>query len=225
MRKARGEAAKTEAGKRPAVKKPAEKKPERAEDGTARARLLAAAAELFYREGIRSVGIDQIIAAADVAKMSLYRSFASKDELIAAYLRERDRLYWQWWDRTVAGHDAPRKQILALVRYLAKLPSRPGWRGCPFTNAATEFPEPDHPARRVAEGNKRELRRRLVELARRAGARDPDVLADQLFLLFEGVYASAQTFGSASPAPQIVGAAEALLDAQRARGSTISSAR
>lgn len=187
----------------------------RSKESSARERLLAAANELFYRDGIRSVGIDEIIAAADVAKMSLYRSFPSKDELVAAYLRERDVRYWEWWDSVVARHpNAPRDQLMALVRYLAKLPSRPGWRGCPFTNAATEFPEPDHPARRVAEENKRKLRSRLRDLAREADARDAESLADQLVLLFEGVYASAQTFRSPHPATRAIAAAEALLAAQ-----------
>jgi AcrR family transcriptional regulator len=187
----------------------------RGEEASARERLLAAANELFYRDGIRSVGIDEVIAAADVAKMSLYRCFPSKDELIAAYLRERDTKYWEWWDGVVARHpNAPREQLLALFRGLAKLPSRPGWRGCPFTNAATEFPEPDHPARKVAEDNKRKLRGRLRDLAREAGGRDAESLADQLVLLFEGVYASAQTFGGSHPATRVVAAAEALLAAQ-----------
>jgi AcrR family transcriptional regulator len=195
--------------------KKTEKAGKRGEEISARERLLAAANELFYRDGIRSVGIDEVIAAAAVAKMSLYRSFPSKDELVAAYLRERDTKYWEWWDGIVARHpNAPREQLRALFRYLAKLPSREGWRGCPFTNAATEFPEPDHPARRVAEDNKRKLRTRLRDLARDAGARDADSLADQLVLLFEGVYASAQTFGNPHPATRAVVAAEALLAAQ-----------
>src|SRR5579883_2488893 len=129
-----------------------------AEERPARERLLAAAGELFYRQGIRSVGVDEIVAAADVAKMSLYRSFPSKDELVAAYLREYDARYWRGWDRILAEHPGkPREQLLALFRALARRTTRPDWRGCPFTNAATEFPEPDHPARHVAEANKREL--------------------------------------------------------------------
>lgn len=187
----------------------------RGEDRTARERLLATAGELFYRQGIRSVGIDEIIAKAEVAKMSLYRSFPSKDELVAAYLRERDEGYWQWWDRVVAEHPgAPREQILALFRSLMKRTTRPGWRGCPFTNAATEFPEGDHPGRKVAEANKRQLRRRLRDLARDAGARDAEGLGDELVLLFEGVYASAQTFGAAGPANRAAEAAAALLAAR-----------
>jgi AcrR family transcriptional regulator len=184
------------------------------EERSARERLLAAASDLFYRRGIRSVGIDEVIAAADVAKMSLYRSFPSKDELVAAYLRERDALYWQWWDSVMARHpDAPRAQFSALFQSLARRATRTDYRGCPFTNAATEFPEPDHPARLVAAANKRELRRRLRDLVRAIGVRDAESLADHLVLLFEGTYSSAQTFGSGGPAHRVAAAAEALLAA------------
>ena len=185
------------------------------EDRPARERLLAVAGELFYRQGIRSVGVDEIIAAADVAKMSLYRSFASKDALIAAYLRERDESYWRHWDAVIERHpEGPRAQLLALFRSLARRAARPEWRGCPFTNAATEFPEPEHPARRVAEAHKRELRRRLRGLARATGADDAAALADQLVLLFEGVYASVQTFGAKGPAAAVVQAVDAVIAAQ-----------
>ncbi|HEX7969950.1 MAG TPA: TetR/AcrR family transcriptional regulator, partial [Stellaceae bacterium] len=175
-------------------------KAERGAEATPRERLLAVASDLFYRQGIRSVGVDEIVAAADVAKMSLYRSFASKDELVGAYLRERDERYWRWWDEVVAPHaGSPRAQLHALFASLASRTTRPGYRGCPFTNAATEFPEPDHPARKIAEANKRELQRRLRALAKAAGARRPAALADQLVLLFEGAYSTAQTFGADGP--------------------------
>jgi AcrR family transcriptional regulator len=183
------------------------------DDRSARERLLAVAGELFYRQGIRSVGVDEIVACADVAKMSLYRSFSSKDELVAAYLRDRNERYWRWWDGVTARHPGhPREQLRGLFRSLARRATRSDWRGCPFTNAATEFPEPDHPGRRVAEANKRELRLRLRELARRAGAREPALLADQLVLLFEGAYSSAQTFGANGPAAAVADAAAALIE-------------
>lgn len=185
-----------------------------ADEPSARDRLLAAAGELFYRQGIRSVGVDEIVAKADVAKMSLYRSFPSKDGLAAAYLEATDRRYWRWWDEAVARHPGdPRAQLAALFRGLARRTTGAEWRGCPFTNAATEFPEHGHPARRVAEANKRELRRRLLALCREAGARRPALLADELVLLFEGAYASAQTFGPDGPAAAVVDAAEALIAA------------
>jgi AcrR family transcriptional regulator len=198
-------------------RKPAAAKPTKSEadDRPARERLLAAAGELFYRQGIRSVGVDEIVASADVAKMSLYRSFSSKDELVAAYLRDRDERYWRWWDEVTDRHPGqPREQLLGLFRSLARRATRPDWRGCPFTNAATEFPEADHPGRRVAEAHKRELRRRLRELARLAGALEPALLGDQLVLLFEGAYTSAQTFGANGPAVAVVEAAERLIEAQ-----------
>jgi AcrR family transcriptional regulator len=181
---------------------------------SARDRLLAAAGELFYRQGIRSVGVDEIVAKADVAKMSLYRSFPSKDVLAAAYLEAVDQRYWRWWDETVARHPGdPRAQLRALFRSLVRRTTRADWRGCPFTNAATEFPEPDHPARLVAEANKRELRRRLLGVVRAAGARHPARLADELLLLVEGAYVSGQTFGPDGPATAAAEAADALIAA------------
>lgn len=184
-------------------------------DKSARARILEAATELFYREGIRAIGIDTIIARSGVAKMSLYRNFASKDDLVVAFLEHRDGIYWQWWDDVMAAHpgDAAR-QISDLFASLARRVSRPDYRGCPFINTSTEFPDPDHPARAVCRANKRELRRRLLALAQRAGARDCEVLADQFLLLMDGAYASEQNFPTHGPASGLQAAAEALLAAQ-----------
>src|SRR5882762_7398109 len=145
-----------------------------AAEKSARQRILETATDLFYREGIRAVGIDTIIARSGVAKMSLYRNFASKDDLVVAFLEYRDGIYWQWWDHVMAGHpDDAARQISDLFASLTRRVSSPHYRGCPFINTSTEFPDPDHPARAVCRANKRELRRRLLDLARRAGARDP----------------------------------------------------
>ncbi|HJT07176.1 MAG TPA: TetR/AcrR family transcriptional regulator [Stellaceae bacterium] len=193
---------------------------ENAAEKPARERILAVASDLFYRQGIRSVGVDEVVAAAGVAKMSLYRSFPSKDELAAAYLEAVDERYWRWWDEIAARHpQAPREQLRELFLSLAKRTTRADWRGCPFTNAATEFPEIGHPARAVAEANKHELRRRLVDLCRAIEAQEPAALADQLVLLFEGAYTSAQTFGADGPACAVAAAAEALIEAQLSRKS------
>src|SRR5260221_1571461 len=102
-------------------------------DKSARARILETATELFYREGIRAVGIDTIIARSGVAKMSLYRNFASKDDLVVAFLEYRDGIYWQWWDHVMAGpppHAPP--QNSELFPSLALRGSRPPQRGRPF---------------------------------------------------------------------------------------------
>jgi AcrR family transcriptional regulator len=183
--------------------------------GRARDRIFAAAREMFYRKGIRAVGVESIVAAAGATKMSLYRSFPSKDDLVVAYLRERDAVYWQWWDDIMDRHKGdPRAQLRALVESVGRRTTRAEYRGCPFTNAATEFPDPDNPGREVAAENKRELRTRLRGLAAAIGARDPARLADQLFLLIEGAYASGQMMGSEGPAAGIADAADALVDAQ-----------
>ncbi|WP_225772686.1 TetR/AcrR family transcriptional regulator [Inquilinus sp. Marseille-Q2685] len=185
----------------------------------ARDRIFAVADELFYRQGIRAVGVDTIAKEAGVAKISLYRAFPSKDDLVVAYLEDRNADYWQRWDKAFDKHEGdPRAQLRALMEYLADRTTAPGYRGCPFTNDATEFPEPSHPGRRVAEANKRELRQRLLRLAEALGAPDPQALADGLVLLVEGAYAISQTLrGRDGPGKAIVWAAEALVEAQLRR--------
>jgi AcrR family transcriptional regulator len=179
----------------------------------ARERILETATELFYREGIRAVGVDTIVARSGVAKMSLYRSFPSKDDLVAAFLEAADRRYWAWWDRVVARHPGdPRAQLGALLRAVAKRTRSPDYRGCPFVNTATEFPDAGHPGRAVALANKRAVRARLRQLAADAGARDPDLLADQLQVLLDGAYATGQM--QPGPPDAITSAADTLIDAQ-----------
>jgi AcrR family transcriptional regulator len=180
----------------------------------ARERVLRAARRMFYERGIRAVGVEAIVAEAGVTKMSLYRHFASKDELVAACLAERMERFWGWWDEAAASNPGdPRGQLLATFEALARRTTRPGFRGCPMTNAAIEFPEAGHPSRLLSEAHKRELRDRLRALAAAAGARDPEPLTDGLLLLIEGAYASSQTFGPDGPARSVARAADALLRA------------
>jgi AcrR family transcriptional regulator len=178
-------------------------------------RIGETARELFYRQGIRAVGVDEIVTRAGVTKPSLYRAYASKDELAAAYLRGYDGEFWARFDQTATDHpDDARAQLLAWLEGLAARATQAGYRGCGLTNAAVEYPQAGHPARVVAEANKTELRRRLRDLAQRLGARDADALGDSLLLLIEGAYASGQLFGEGGPAAVIAKAAEALIDAQ-----------
>ncbi len=183
-----------------------------------RQRIIETASEMFYRDGVRAVGIDAIIARCGVAKMSLYRHFPSKDALVAAWLAERNQAFWRRWDRAEAttGGDDPRGRIEAVLDMVATLVSRPQWRGCPFLNTGTEFPEPDHPARAVILANKRAVGERLRSLAAAAGARDPDLLAQQLQLLIDGAYAIGQSLGPAGPARAVATAGRALIAAQLA---------
>ena len=154
---------------------------------------------------------------AGVTKPSLYRSFASKDELAASYLRDYDLEFWKKFEAAVDLHPGdPRSQILAFLRALAQRAIMPTFRGCGLTNAAVEYPEPGHPARLVAENNKRVLRARLQGMARDMGARDPEELGDGLLLLIEGAYATSQLFGPDGPALHVVEAAERLIDSSLA---------
>jgi AcrR family transcriptional regulator len=177
-------------------------------------RIFEIAADLFYRQSIRSVGVETIVQLAGVSKISLYRSFKSKDDLIVAYLENRDAEYWRIVDQRMARHqDDPRSQLDELMRYIAERTTTPGYRGCPFINYAAEFPDPSHPGHRVAAANKQEMWRRLACLAEEAGAADANGLADALFLLIDGAYASSQTVGGrAGPARTLPRAANALIE-------------
>src|SRR5712672_2811862 len=136
----------------------------------ARERILATASELFYREGIRAIGVDTVVERSGVSKTSLYRLFESKDALIAAFAAERDQSFWAWWDHIEEQHaDDPRVLLDALLSGIAKRIGRPAYRGCPFLNLTTEFPDRNHPGRVVARGNKEEMLARLRSEERRVG--------------------------------------------------------
>ena len=148
---------------------------------SARERILATASELFYREGIRAIGVDTVVERSGVSKTSLYRLFDSKDALIAAFAAEQDRLFWARWDRIEKQHaDDPRALLEALLSGIAERIGRPAYRGCPFFNLVTEFPDKNHPGRVVARGNKEELRARLATIVAKLGAADPNRVASQI---------------------------------------------
>ncbi|WP_291187118.1 TetR/AcrR family transcriptional regulator [Dokdonella sp.] len=177
-------------------------------------RIRAVADDMFYREGIRAIGVDEIVTRAGVTKPSLYRSFASKDELAAAYLRDYEAAFWERFDAAAKGHEHdPRAHLLAYFEGLAQRASKGGYRGCGLTNAAVEYPQAEHPARKVAEANKRALRSRLAAMAKDMGAADAQALGDGLLLLLEGAYASGQLFGKGGPVRSLVENAQRLIDA------------
>jgi len=160
-----------------------------------RDRIFETACDLFYRHGIRAVGVDTIASEAGTNKMSFYRSWASKDELVAEYLRNEEREGWEWWDEMMAPYAGdPRKQVEALFDAHSKETCKMDSRGCPLANAAVEITEPEHPARGVVEQYKTEMRRRFRKLAREMGAHEADVLGDSLMLLWEGSYLTRLTF-------------------------------
>src|SRR6202521_4026367 len=149
-----------------------------------RDRIMRTASDLFYRHGIHAVGVDTIASEAGTNKMSFYRNFASKDELVAEYLRSEEREGMLWWDETLAAHAGnPRLQIESLFDVLVKNTCEDDSRGCALANAAVEITEPDHPARPVIEKYKADMRRRFQQLARDMHARDPELLGDSLMRL------------------------------------------
>ena len=179
-----------------------------------RDRIMKTASDLFYRHGIHAVGVDTIATEAGTNKMSFYRNFASKDELVAEYLRGEEREGMLWWDETLAEHAGnARLQVESLFDVLVKHNCDEDSRGCALANAAVEITEPDHPARPVIEKYKADMRRRFRQLAREMGAREPDALGDALMLLWEGAYLSRVTMGADGPVQGAAKAARALIAA------------
>lgn len=179
-----------------------------------RDRIMQTARDLFYARGIHAVGVDAIVSEAGTNKMSFYRSFASKDELVAEYLRAEEREGWHCWDETLAEHAGnPRAQVEALFDVLVTSSYPKGARGCPLANAAVEITEPDHPGRPVIEQNKAEMRRRFRQLAHEMGSREADSLGDALMLLWEGSYLTRLTLGQNGPVQEAGKAARALIAA------------
>jgi AcrR family transcriptional regulator len=183
-----------------------------------RDRIFRTACDLFYRHGIRAVGVDTIASEAGTNKMSFYRSFASKDELVAEYLRDQERQGWAWWDALIAPHAGnPQAQVEALFDAHAIRSCASGARGCALANSAAEIDDEAHPARRVVEEFSGELRRRFRQLAKDMRAREPEALGDALLLLFEGIYLTQLTFHSKhGPAQNAAAAARALIRAYTA---------
>ena len=175
-------------------------------------RIRASASELFYREGIRAVGVDEVVDRAGVTKPSLYRAFASKDELAAEYLRDYDRDFWERFEHPGGkSYSNARDHVLAYIGGIASRATLKGYRGCGLTNAAVEYPSRDNPARQGAEAHKKVFRKRLRELAAAMGARHPAVLGDALLLLIEGIYVTGQQ-SEEGPAQSAVAVAKLLID-------------
>jgi AcrR family transcriptional regulator len=183
-------------------------------DGTVapRDRILAAAADLFYRHGIRAVGVDSIAEAAHTNKMTLYRHFTSKDELVAEYLRQSANEADKCWDRFEKAHPGDAlAQLRAWLQEMAGHVAANDARGCPLANAAVELPEKNHPARSVIEACKNAQRARLAGLCRAAGLSEPDLLADEFDLLLEGARMSAQSVGAAGLDARLIRMGEAMI--------------
>lgn len=155
--------------------------------------LLTTAVNLFHKEGYHAVGIDRILAEARVSKPTLYAHFSSKDELIVAALRQRDAQARERFRAGLRGHaDNPRQQLLAIFDMLESWVQNPEFTGCLFINASAEFASHDDPIHRAAAEHKTAYREIIAELAEQAGAESPQLLAEQLMLLVDGLIVTSQ---------------------------------
>jgi AcrR family transcriptional regulator len=183
-----------------------------------RDRILETASALFYRQGVRAVGVDLVVEQAGVAKTSLYRHFRTKDDLVAAFLRREDADFWRTWDRVAQRHqDDPVAELEAHLDWIGERVGRPGYRGCPQLNVAAEFPDSAHPARKVAAAHKRELRHRLKGIAEGLRVKRPEDLAGQLSILINGAFVSSQVFATGEATRLLQSTARVLITAARTR--------
>jgi AcrR family transcriptional regulator len=174
--------------------------------------LMATAWRLFYRDGLRVVGIDTILAEAGVAKMTLYNHFASKEELIVAILEKRDLEFRaSLMARVEAAGTDPTKRLLAVFDWLEGWFASEGFKGCVFIRAVSEYPDPTHPIHQTAWRHKLAVKAALADLCTAAGARDPAALAETLSLLIDGAIVTAHATQSTAPAVSARATAAALL--------------
>jgi AcrR family transcriptional regulator len=182
---------------------------------SARERLLAAADELFYAEGVHTVGIDRIIEQAGVAKATLYNNFGSKEELVKAYLESRHIGMAEKITRLVERQDTPRERLLAVFDAVGELFEQPGFRGCAFVSATAEAPAGGL-IEQASRENRTWVNALFADLAEQAGAADPRGLARQLHLLYDGASLAANLDHDPAAAVYARNAAAALLDAATA---------
>lgn len=182
----------------------------------ARERILETASRLFYERGIRAVGVDTIVAEAQVAKTTLYQHFKTKDDLIGAYLQASDESLRAWLASVTGASDEPPEELLlAVFRQMGDWVARAGFRGCGFINASAELADPAHPGAIVAAIHKDHVRDAFATLAREADISDADRFASELLVLLDGAFVGAAMQHSTAPFEAAERAAALLL---RARG-------
>jgi len=180
-------------------------------------RILNAAARLFYRSGIRAVSVDEIAAAASVTKVTVYKHYQAKDELLAACLHALDQRFFSWFvDEVEASTDDPYGRLLAVFDVLGRWFRRRDFRGCAFINTTVELADPRHPAQEAVMAHKTRCRRYFRALAEAAGLDDPDAISDQWMLLTEGATITALVEGDQAAARKARAGADAILRAVQA---------
>ena len=183
-----------------------------------RQRILDAADDLFRRYGIRGVGVEAIAETAETNKMTLYRHFASKDELVAEWVRGIvDQKEAEWGDIAAQHPGDPQAQLVDWSRRVAKKFAEMEERGSALGNALAELPEPDHPARRVIDAHRVREHERIRRVCREAGFPEPELAADQFYFLLEGAKACVQCIGLKRVGEHLMRSVDALVAAHRRR--------
>ena len=175
-------------------------------------KVFQTAARMFYQHGYRAIGVDTLAAESGISKMTLYRHYPTKDDLIVAYLKDSNDLFWSNFEQITKDAPNASEKILSFFEGLQDYVQSPSCYGCPFLNVATEYPETDYLGHQVAIEHKQSVRTRFRQLAKEAGAKQLDILADQLFLLMDGAYMASRMFGAKNPAAHLAEAAQVLVD-------------
>ncbi|NEW74453.1 TetR/AcrR family transcriptional regulator [Streptomyces rhizosphaericus] len=165
-----------------------------------RRHVLAVASRLYYQRGIRAVGMDLVVKESGVGNATVYRQFPTKDALASAYTQDRADAWFARMRQVADQADDPREKLLAIFTAVIEETRQPTFRGCPMLNTHTEFPDPQHPANRVAVTHEQRVRDWMRDLAADARASDPEQLADDLTLVLNGVYVTATVLGPQGPA-------------------------
>jgi AcrR family transcriptional regulator len=183
-------------------------------------RILTTADELFYREGVRAVGIQRVIDEAGIAKASLYAHFASKDDLVAACMDRRAQASRAAIHAALdAAPDNPRAKLLALFDFQRKAVVDPGFHGCPVQKTHAELHDPDHPAKQVTAAHRQWLLDLLARLVKEAGLTSPDYVAGVLIVLFDGAIATTTVDCNLNATRYARLAAEQIIDAHLPKAS------
>lgn len=180
-----------------------------------RERLLQAADDLFYREGIHTVGVDRILEHAGVAKGSLYGTFGGKEELVRAYIERRAETVESRVEKAVAEASTPREKIRAVFDSFGVRIAEGQYYGCPFIRACAETPLETNAATQVSSKHRAWRIELFTRLAEEVGSREPKVLARQLSMLYDGAAVAAGMDGDASAAEAARDAALRLLETKK----------
>jgi AcrR family transcriptional regulator len=178
-----------------------------------RRNVLDVATRLYYRHGIRAVGMDAVVKECGVGNATVYRQFPTKDALATAYVQGRADAWFERMEQAVGEHSNPRAKLTAVFEILAQDTAGAGYRGCPMLNTNTEFPEGEHPAHLAAVVHKQQVRDWFRSLAAEAGADEPDRLAEDLLIVLNGAYATAAVLDGAAYGGRALDLARRLVEA------------